>query len=317
MRQHVARIAGITLLQQTAAAKLLRQLNDAGIPVVVLKGLALIDRIYEGIHLRPMGDIDLLVKPEDLLRADAILQDQGYAFNNGGLGYRKAFAEKFMGEVPYSQGAVVVDLHWHLVTQHWYRQITRIDFSGLWERAVPMEVAGVETLRLSKEDELLHLCFHTALHHGLAHPRSGNDIARVLQQGTEVNWAEFTERAILWKVRVACWATLSVAHSLNQESVPQAVLDQLQPPRWRRKLLVSAMNQARGGSAALTLGSMRFLGVLLLDNLGDLVKVIGKGLVPGQLWLQLRFGLSKEEAFWRQFTYPLEVLYNGAQMLVR
>jgi hypothetical protein len=71
-----------------------------------------------------------------------------------------------------------------------------------------------------------------------------------------------------------------------------------------------------GGEAALVSGTMRFLGVLLVDRVRGLPGVVLRGLFPGQRWLQLRFDLSPHQAFLRQFTYPLYVLVRGAGALL-
>ena len=60
-------------------------------------------------------------------------------------------------------------------------------------------------------------------------------------------------------------------------------------------------------------GTMRFLGVLLIDRVRDLPGVVLRGLFPGKRWLQLRYDLTPRQAFWRQFIYPLEVIWRGIQ----
>ena len=82
-------------------------------------------------------------------------------------------------------------------------------------------------------------------------------------------------------------------------------------------LLRPFITQARSGKAALVSGTMRFLGVLLVDRVRDLPSVLLRGLFPGQRWLQLRYDLSLRQAFWRQFFYPLEVLSRSISALVR
>jgi hypothetical protein len=304
-------IAARTLLQRASAAELLDALNREGVPVIVLKGLALLDRVYSGVHRRPMGDVDLLVRPDHFPLVTQILERQGYAFWGEDLGCRKAFTQEFMGEIPYRRDTVMIDLHWHLVTQHWYRQVTRIDFDGLWERALPLHITGSQALRLSPEDELLHLAFHAALHHGLGHTRGRDDILQILAKQPEIDWAAFVERAKQWKVRQACWITLYALNIVDATVVPQNVLDELQGPRWRRKRLETVLKRAPEGEAALASGSMRFLGILLVDDLWDLPKVILRGVFPGSRWLELRFDLSKRQAFRRQFSYPIEILMHG------
>ena len=49
-------------------SKRLQVLKDASIPVVALKGAHLAEIVYGHIGLRPMSDVDLLLKREDLAR---------------------------------------------------------------------------------------------------------------------------------------------------------------------------------------------------------------------------------------------------------
>jgi len=49
-----------------ALGTILRSCETAGTPVIPLKGACLAERIYGDIALRPMADLDLLVKPADL-----------------------------------------------------------------------------------------------------------------------------------------------------------------------------------------------------------------------------------------------------------
>lgn len=53
--------------------RVLEAFNEAGIDVIVLKGAALAQTIYPDIALRPMGDVDLLVKKEGLEKAENLL----------------------------------------------------------------------------------------------------------------------------------------------------------------------------------------------------------------------------------------------------
>jgi hypothetical protein len=93
--------------------------------------------------------------------------------------------------------------------------------------------------------------------------------------------------------------------------IPGTALAALRVPRWRQALLRPFIKQASGGQAALMSGTMRFLGVLLVDRVRDLPGVVLRGLFPGQRWLQFRYALSPRQAFWRQFVYPLQVLARG------
>src|SRR5438309_5482727 len=59
-------------------ACLLRQLSDAGIPAIPLKGVALAEPLYGDTAARVCSDLDLLVRPAQLHRAIAVILGAGY-----------------------------------------------------------------------------------------------------------------------------------------------------------------------------------------------------------------------------------------------
>jgi hypothetical protein len=330
-----------TGIQTTETHFLLIDLAWAEIPVIGLKGITLLERVYTQLGQRSMHDVDLLIPHSKLEEAEAILEIRGYVCQDAPGLYGMSFAREFMGQLPYSKGAMVIELHWHIVSHGWFRATTAFDLDALWTRAVPAEIAGAPALRLCPEDEVLHLCYHTAVHHGLAHPHGYRDILGVLRvEHDTLDWPTLAERARAWRVSVAVWAALSVARGRmqearikNQESrienhashttlhaeelVPESAFAALRVPRWRQRLLRPFVQRAMTGQAALVSGTMRFLGVLLVDRVRDLPGVVLRGLFPGRRWLQLRYDLSPRQAFWQQFIYPLHVLARGLGALLR
>jgi hypothetical protein len=68
---------GITARNLALAGELrtlLRTFRDQRIPCLPLRGLALAERLYGNVPARPMGDIDLLVRKEDLHRVQALFR---------------------------------------------------------------------------------------------------------------------------------------------------------------------------------------------------------------------------------------------------
>lgn len=63
-----------------AQAALTALLEEAGIPFVILKGFAAA-MYYPKPEYRAMGDVDLIVAPEDFDRAEQVMAEKGYALN--------------------------------------------------------------------------------------------------------------------------------------------------------------------------------------------------------------------------------------------
>jgi hypothetical protein len=59
-------------------AEIMKAANESGLAMMPLKGSLLAQRYYETPYLRPMADLDLLVKPEDLHHATRLLRSLGY-----------------------------------------------------------------------------------------------------------------------------------------------------------------------------------------------------------------------------------------------
>jgi hypothetical protein len=81
-----AQLEEIRLRTRVHNALLLMQLEEwltrfeaENLPTIVLKGAALIALVYERTTLRPMSDIDVLVRHEDFERAGRLLQAAGFA----------------------------------------------------------------------------------------------------------------------------------------------------------------------------------------------------------------------------------------------
>jgi hypothetical protein len=314
MKQKQYRRMARGMLQREVASQVLKSFNHAHVPVIVLKGMALAGRVYSDATERSMHDIDLLVRRSDWQEAVEILTDHGFTFDEQAGEWTEAFSREFMGETPYRRQAVVIDLHWHLTPMAWYRRTTNFDMKGIWDRAISTEIGGAQAHRLSPEDELIHLCYHNAIHHGLAHQQSCRDIMGLIHlEGANLNWQVIGARARKWRVGTATWAALKVVSQIDTQVVLEEAFHKFKVAVWQKVLLLPIIKRAGKGKPVLVSGSMRFLNILLIDRILDLPVVLGYGLFPGRRWLQLRYDLSRREAFWRQFVYPFEVGWRGIE----
>jgi hypothetical protein len=129
--------------------KLLRTFRDQRIPCLPLRGLALAERLYGDIPPRPMGDIDLLVRKEDVHRVGFSEMDRRPGFASAFSYTLKFFVERSV--------MVIVEPHWTIAYPPF---VDRVDMEAVWGRCVPARVIGEQTLSLGREDLLVHLCLH-------------------------------------------------------------------------------------------------------------------------------------------------------------
>jgi hypothetical protein len=144
--------------------RVLTLLNRNHIPVLLLKGAALIHTVYDDPALRPMVDFDLLIDREDVSRAVALLRMDGYSICD-----KEVHAGSIVDDeneiklVSANSDDVPVELHWHLFDVPYYQH--RMPLGWFWATAQPISVRGVPALVLGPEAQLFYLCCHLALHH--------------------------------------------------------------------------------------------------------------------------------------------------------
>ena len=225
-QQHLREgLASLTRVQ--ALEKILRAFQAQNIPVIALKGIHLAEAVYADSTVRPMVDVDLLVHPAHLDAAAHILTRIGYQPS------RQFWIEhemRFSHEMPVflKSGFPPVELHWTLLEPV---LPFKIDLDEIWQRSVPVTIAGIPILGLSAEDLLLHLCVHASTQHRFRGAlRTTYDIALTILCGEEcIDWQVFVQRAQQWKAAKAAHLMLTLAHTLFGAPLSENILHELQP----------------------------------------------------------------------------------------
>jgi len=193
--------------QEGQIAQAITLLRSAGVEPLLVKGWA-VARLYPERGLRPCGDIDLCVRPEQYEVAAAAL-------------------------APAAE-TVVVDLHKGLPQLH------RPSLDDVYERSQLVSLGDVQVRVLGTEDHLRYICIHM-LQHGAYRAQWLCDIAVVLESLPEdFDW----EYLLRGNRRPADWvaSTVCLAHQLlgaRLDSIPAAERTR-HLPRW---LLPSVLSQ--------------------------------------------------------------------------
>ncbi len=192
-------LAWRNLLLEKELVSLLDRLQGRGIPVVPFKGPVLAAVAYGHPALRVFGDLDILVREADVLRAKDFLVAEGYGLEPD-LSDAEAAALLTVGQEHHftlvrPESPVPVELHWRVI-QRCYA--LPLDEGGLWARLEPVTLGGVKVPSFAAEDLLLLLCAHGAKHawcrlclvsdlDGLIRSRPGLDWAGVLARAAAVH----------------------------------------------------------------------------------------------------------------------------------
>jgi hypothetical protein len=194
-------------------------LRAEGIEPVLMKGWA-IARLYPDCALRPYGDIDLCVPPEQFGKAEGILERLGEHENH------------------------FVDLH------NGFTKLTRESWDELFERSQLVGL-GEEKIRvLSDEDHLRVLCLHL-LRSGACRPLWLCDVALVLEsRAPDFDWDICLTRDRRQADWIAC--TIGLAHHLlgvEIEDTPVAERAK-RLPRWLVPAVLRQWDRCRNSRAA-------------------------------------------------------------------
>jgi len=140
------------------AHRTLAALRAAGIEPLALKGLGLVGSAYDGVALRPMDDIDLLIRPGQHTAASEALMRAGWKPTRGTVKRYFRRARVFHGMPLVAAEDIEVDLHSAMLEEHISPGID----ASLYERSVETVLDGVTVRTLSLEDHLLNACVHGA-----------------------------------------------------------------------------------------------------------------------------------------------------------
>lgn len=234
-------LAGINTRLFSDASTVLRSLADNHLPVIALKGLSLAHRIYGDIALRPMSDIDLLVKEEDLVRAGRILLTLGYRQNYPAW---ESMVKTFHNLPQFTnKRGTIIELHSNIVKPD---GPIRVDLDGLWERACLVKVDHAEVRALSLEDQFVYLCIHACLHlqAGLVNLIPLCDIAGLIKTSADaIDWQIVMERAARWGGHKCVYLMLLLIRDLLGAAPPDMMMSTMKPDDYQPVFLDEALEQ--------------------------------------------------------------------------
>ncbi len=279
--------AGHNLIVLRELVAIIKSLAAQNITVVVLKGAALILDVYERVAHRPMVDLDLLIRFDDLPGSTEALKILGYDVNEplpfhdeSGLVWNERILIKRDGTGPS------VEIHWNLLDNPYYA--TRLAADSLIGRSIETSAADVNANVLRPEDQIIHLCCHNVYHHKSAFARSLVDIGFVVAKyGDDIRWADIMARSVESDTRMAVRLTLDSAASDWYAPIPQSVLEEINSWQSTARERFYMTSQASGYSRALRTLSA------LPGTRARLTYIKGQ-LFPDRKYLEWRYGLGSD-----------------------
>lgn len=225
---------------------LLRQFRNAGVEFMLLKGTALILTYYKDRGLRPMMDVDILVRTTEAREAIKLLTSLGWrssitplkGFSEIGLLSRLGWTPKERGIEDFSDEFFLVrhgqdfvdlerftiDLHWHVL--HGYNEADAD--SPFWDDARTVEFDGIGVSVLNPTDQLLHVCSHGVSWNFIPPIRWIADAVTIVNSvKEEIEWGRLTAASKRHGKVLRMREALSFLKSTLQVPVPDTALNEL------------------------------------------------------------------------------------------
>ena len=212
---------GVSQIQHiNKISKVLEELSENDIPVVVLKGLVVRD-LYPRPELRTMCDADILVHKEHLEKVEKLLLDQGYTILENSEEMHRA----------YYKNGTLIEVHWVITNERYFDGIPEIEKS-VWENAIEVTVGDSKALSMCDEDMAVHLCLHMATHlinRGFGIRQVCDLVLLIEQRGHLINWDSFLEKIRLCDIETFTKAIFMICESLFNTNIPFQLRGKIKP----------------------------------------------------------------------------------------
>jgi hypothetical protein len=198
----------------------LSALRGAGIDALVLKGVGIAALAYPDPGTRPMSDLDVLVRAEQLAELDEFVECHGGYTSHDHLDrttrirYRHAAGARIDEEL--------VDIHWRLLVDGYDG---RPD-AALFDQPREITVGAVRARTLAAEDHLVHAVAHGVRRNSLAPVRWIADVGRLVQCQV-IDWSRVEESSVRRNIAGVVGRGLGFVRERYGVQVPEETLRQL------------------------------------------------------------------------------------------
>lgn len=169
------------IMIQNEGKKIIKKFYENNIEFIVLKGFFLANSVYENIGIRPMDDIDFLIKKEYEDIVDNVLHS---------CGYRK-YPTYNTTKQTYINDSLrfYLDIHKEIITFKCLNKIVRWDEKDIWRTSYQFKIDNIPVKTLSPTNNIIYLSYHFAFQHGGKNILSLIDICKVMKYyKDEINW---------------------------------------------------------------------------------------------------------------------------------
>lgn len=308
----------LSVWREAQLNSILNVFDAAGIQVIPLKGVILQSTLYEDPAVRPMSDVDLLVRPKDFLQSIELLSHHGMQLQLKGI-YKEGIEQ--LVEMPRdwrpnavsftNEKGLSLDLHQSFLNP-WFKPAYLLNMGLVWERSSPLAAAtgNLWDVGLSPYDMLAHLCLHLALH-GLQSMHSYLDIDLWLRGlPDDWDWDLFLNVVEEWQIRSATYHVFLFCRAFMNTPIPDNILKKLDPgrfARWRVRVLITSESLLEDRSS---LGRRypTLVKMVVVDRMSSIAKTLYHLIFPNK---KRRAYLPSQQSLLRHWIHIFKVLERG------
>ena len=220
----------VAMLREAECRRMLAVLQEAEIPVLLLKGSALAWWLYSAPHLRECSDIDLLLASrEAVTRASRLMIEHGYnaGYEQGEHAYELVCRRILSGSLQLD-----LDLHWALNNAPVFA--TALSYDELFAASIPLDTLGPHARGLSPPHALLHAAMHRAIN---LYTRVGDslkwlyDLHLLAEHLTPSEWSVVLQLCRQRGLGGVCVAGLDATAAVFGQAVSDEVMAELRATR--------------------------------------------------------------------------------------
>lgn len=205
----------VNILKVSELDRLIDGLNGEGIEVIPLKGATASEQIFGDIGLYPSGDIDILVRVEDIDRVREFLERDGYELNDKGFDEYREFFLKELYHISLTKGRFTIEPHWNLFVRYF-----TAPSEFWWDESITVTSGGKNYRFLSPEKNILYTSFRL-FSKGFTHLRFLVMVAELIRHyGNTVYWEKLFGYARKYRFENTLRVTLKLCHEYFGVPVP-------------------------------------------------------------------------------------------------
>ncbi len=192
------------------------------IRAIPFKGLVLAISIYGNLAMRQFSDLDILVKQEDVVKAQELLIAQKYKLEVDHYGWQQTFVHSQKPEI-------VVDIHYEL-TPLSYFPFKLPDFETLWQRSRSLTLKGESIIEFSCDDLLIILAVQIArgINESKASLAQICDLAELLRIQQRFDWEKLLQKVNSLELERPFFISLLIVNTILNVPLPDQVKQAIQ-----------------------------------------------------------------------------------------